>query len=64
MALSAAETAIVARFNTATSKVADRIRDLIANPPADDADFNAALGALADGLDALGAPTEPLPPTT
>lgn len=56
MPLSTAEQAIIDRFNTATSAVAQKIRDLMANPPADDVEFNVALSAIADGLDALGAP--------
>lgn len=61
MALSTAEQAIVDRFNTATTAIANRIRDLIANPPADDAEFNSVLSGIADGLDALGAPATPVP---
>lgn len=62
MALSAAEQTIVDRFNTATSAVAAKIQQLIDNPPADDAEFNARLQELADGLDKLGQPGQPLPP--
>lgn len=62
MALSAAEQAIVDRFNTATTKVSDRIDKLIADSATmDDAAFNAELQKIADGLDKLGQPSEPLP---
>ena len=61
MALSTAEQAIVERFNAATTAIANRIRDLVNNPPADDAEFNTALLGIADGLDALGKPDTPVP---
>lgn len=61
MALSTAEQAIVDRLDTATSAVATVIRDLRDNPPADDAEFNAKLTEIADGLDALAKPGTPLP---
>ncbi len=53
--MSPEETAIIERFNNATNSVAAKIRDLIANPPANDDEFNAALGTIATGLEALGA---------
>lgn len=62
MPLSDAEQALIERFNLATSAVAQRIKDLVANPPANDAEFNTQLTSIADGLDALGKPGEPLPP--
>lgn len=62
MALSTAEQALVARFNTATSAIAERIRKLIEDAATmDDAEFNAALTGIADGLDALGQPATPIP---
>ncbi len=62
MALSVAEQAIVDRFNAATTKISDKIDALIANSAnLDDAEFNKQLQAIADGLDALGAPNTPLP---
>lgn len=62
MALSAAETKLVERFNTATNAIAERIRNLINNPPADDAEFNAQLESIAAGLEALGADGQPPTP--
>lgn len=55
MALSAAELALIERFNTATNAIAAKINDLINNRPEDDEDFNAQLRDLAAGLEALGA---------
>ncbi len=63
MALSTAEQNIVDRFNAATSALAAKIQSLIDNPPADDTEFNAQLQTIADGLEKLGAPGTPLPPT-
>ncbi len=62
MALNATEQAIVDRFNAATNAVAQKIRDLIAAGVSDSPEFIAALGDLATGLEALGAPGTPLPP--
>lgn len=62
MALTSAEQQVVDRFNAATSAIAAKIKDLIANPPSE-AEFTKQLTAIADGLDALGAPGTPLPPT-
>ncbi len=53
MALSAAEQAIIDRFNAATSALAAKIQALIDNPP-DDAELNAQLGSIAAGLEAMG----------
>lgn len=62
MPLSTAEAALVERFNKATTTIADRIKKLIEDAATmDDAEFNAQLTAIADGLEALGAPTEPIP---
>ncbi len=54
MALSAAEQAIIDRFNTATSAVAARIQALIDAGTVDNPDFIASLQGIADGLDAMG----------
>lgn len=54
--ISPAEQAILDRMNAATSAVAEKIRNLIANTAADDPAFNAELLKIADGLDALVAP--------
>lgn len=62
MALSAAEQALIERFNVATNAIAAKIQQLIDNPPADDAEFNSVLQGIATGLEALGAPGSPLPP--
>lgn len=60
MALSAAETALLARLKAGLAGAAKRIQDLVTNPPADDAEFNTALGEVATGLEALaGAITTP-----
>jgi len=63
MPLSANEQALVDRFNAATNAIAARIQALIDNPPADDAELNTKLGEIVTGLEALGAPGQPLPPT-
>ena len=52
--MSPEETAIIERFNVATTAVATKLRDLVANPPANDAEFNSALEGIATGLEALG----------
>ena len=64
--ISPEEQALLDRFDAATTAIANRIRDLVANPPAspNDAAFNAKLTAIADGLDALGKTPDTLPPPT
>ena len=56
MAISAAEQRIVDRFNAETTRIANLIRDLLANPPADDTEFNTVLEGIAAQLEAVGAP--------
>lgn len=53
MPLSPEEQTIVDRFNAATTKIADRIRALLTSN-VNDAEFNAQLTSIADGLEALG----------
>lgn len=66
MALTAAEQKIIDQFNEATTKVSDRLDQLIANPPDTTAEFIAALQPIADHLDVMGTnpanPTPALPP--
>lgn len=62
MALTAAEQAMVDRFNAATSAIAQKIKDLVAGGVSDNPDFVNELTKIADGLDALGQPGTPLPP--
>lgn len=60
MALTPEQQAIAKRFDDATTAVAAKIRDLIANPPSQ-AEFLTRLGEIATGLEQLGAPGQPLP---
>lgn len=63
MTISAAEAAIISRFDTETTRIAQLLIELRDNPPADDAEFNAALTAIADRLTAVGSnPNQPIPP--
>ena len=64
MALSASETALIERFNVATSALAAKIQQLIDNPPPDDAEFNNVLAGIAAGLEALGQNGAPPPDPT
>ncbi len=61
MALTAPEQALVDRFNTATSAIAQKIKDLIAAGVSDSPEFVSALSGIADGLDALAKPGTPIP---
>lgn len=53
--MSDSESKIIAAFDEQTTRIAKEIEDLIKNPPADDAEFNAALQLRVDALKALGA---------
>lgn len=62
MAITVAEQALIDRFNAATNLIAQELTDLKNNPPAEPADFEAALQPIIEKLEGLGAPGTPVPP--
>lgn len=59
MAISQTEANLIAAFDAETTRIADKIQQLMNNPPADDAEFNAALQAQIDRLKGVGANGQP-----